>query len=71
MRYLVDGEEEVLVRRGPDHICRYEEGPGEHRGIPQQISAGDLEGHDTQDHIFSQRFWPAELENLSARVAID
>ena len=64
MRDLMNGEEEVLVCSGSNHICRCEKFPGEHGGVAKQVRAADLKGDDAQNDIFSQGLWSAELGHL-------
>lgn len=61
---LVDGEEEVLVRGGSDHVCSREKSPVEHGRVAEQVGAEDLKGDDAQNDIFGQGLWSAELGNL-------
>jgi hypothetical protein len=56
MRDLVDGEEQVLVRGGPDHVCGKKKFPREHRGIAKQISAANLKRDDGENKVFREWF---------------
>jgi hypothetical protein len=69
MRYLVDSEEEVLVRSCADHVGGSQEWPGEDWCIPQQISACDLQRYHGKDDIFRQGFGTAELEDLAGIIS--
>jgi hypothetical protein len=64
MRYFMDSEEEVLIRRCTDHICRQEKPPGEHGSIAEKVCAAYLQRNDTEDHIFRQWLGSAELGYL-------
>lgn len=69
---LVDGEEEVLVRGGSDHVCSCEKFPVEHGGVAEQVGAEDLEGDNAENDIFGQGLWSAELGNLKeAQMSIN
>lgn len=43
VRDLMDGQEQVLVRRCTNYICRREEFPGQHGRVTEQICAADLQ----------------------------
>ena len=38
----MDGQEQVLVASGTDHVCCHQESPVEHRGIAEEVGAGEL-----------------------------
>jgi hypothetical protein len=56
VRNLVDGEEQVLVRRGANHIGREQEGQREDWRVSQACCAEYLEGHDAEDEVLCQGF---------------
>lgn len=66
----MDGEEEVLVGRGANYVCRCEEFPVQHGCILEKASAEDLQGDDTKDDILRERFVTTELGNLRRAEAL-
>ena len=55
MADLMDGEEEILVRRRSSHVCCEKEGPGENGGIFEKVCAEDLQSHDERHQVFRER----------------
>ena len=64
VRDLVDGEEQVLVRGGADHVRGEQEGRREDRRVAQEDGAEDLQGDDAEHEVLGQRLGAAELEDL-------
>jgi hypothetical protein len=64
MAYLVDGEEQVLVRRCADDICRAPETEGPERRVLQAVGGKHLDADDEEHEVFCERLWPAELGYL-------
>lgn len=64
----MDGEEEILVRRGTDNVCGQEEFPGEEGSVPESVGAEDLQSDDEENDVFGQWLWPAKLRYLVKTV---
>ncbi len=65
----MDGEEEVLVGRGANHVCDGPELEGPEGRRLQVDGERDLEGDDAKDDVFGERLGTAELCDLG-RVSI-
>lgn len=61
---LVDGEEEVLVRRRAKNVRHGPELPRPERRVPEEVCEEKLEGHDEEDYVFGQWLRAAELGDL-------
>jgi hypothetical protein len=59
MRYLMDSQEQILVRRRTDNVRRQEERPRQDRCITQEVGTGDLERDDAEDDVFGEWFGTA------------
>lgn len=64
VRYLMYGEEKVLVCCSSNDIRRKEEWQGEYWRVPQAYCAYQLEKNDCKYKVFGQRLWAAELCDL-------
>lgn len=65
MRDLMDGQKQVLVRSGSNHIGRGQELPVENRGVAEQIGTGELDRDDKKDNPFCERLGATKLRNLA------
>lgn len=65
VRNLVDGQEQVLVRRGAKDVRDGPELPGPEWRGPQHVGEEDLQADDAGDDVLGQGFGAAELEDLS------
>lgn len=63
---LVDGQEDILVGGGSDHVGRGDEAPVQHGGVSQEVCAAYLQGDDTEYHILGQGFRAAKLGDLDS-----
>jgi hypothetical protein len=64
MAYLVNRQEQILVRRGAHNVCRQEELPRQERRISKEVGTESLEGDDEEDDIFREGLRPAQLRYL-------
>lgn len=60
----MNGEEEVLVGGGADHVGDEPELEGEEGRIAEVPCAGDLEGDDADDDVLCEGLGAAELGDL-------
>lgn len=60
----MNGEEQVLVRGGPNNVAHGPELPGPEGGLPEEVGAGELQRDDEDDDVFGQRLGAAELRDL-------
>lgn len=49
---LMNSEEQILVRRSSNHVCRSQESPVKDRGIAEEVRAGQLDRHDKENNPF-------------------
>ena len=52
MANLMDGQEQILVRRRADHVCYAPEAPGPEGGALEGVGTEALDGHDEEDEVF-------------------
>lgn len=71
MRYLVDGEEEILVRRGAEYVGDGPELDAPEGRVAQEVRKPDLECHDAEHNIFRQGLWPAKLCDLHQATLVN
>lgn len=64
MRYFVDSEEQILVRRCTDNVCGEKEGPRKDWRVSKKVGAENLDGHDKEDDVFGEGLGAAELRYL-------
>lgn len=62
---LVDGQEQVLVCSGSNHVGCSQELPVEDRGVAEQVGTEELDGYDEEDNPFCKRLGAAQLRNLA------
>lgn len=60
----MDGQEQILVASRTDHVCRHQESPVEHRGIAEEVGAGELQGDHTENNPFCERLGATEFRHL-------
>lgn len=64
VRYLVYGEEQILVRRSTDDVGSEEEGPREYGRVADEVCAEDLDAYDEENDIFGEGLRATELGYL-------
>lgn len=66
----MDSEEQVLVRRSSNHVCRSQESPVKDRGIAEEIRACQLNRHDEENDPFRQGLGAAEFGDLKVKIEV-
>jgi hypothetical protein len=67
---LMNSEEQVLVRRSSNHVCRSQEAPVKDRGIAEEVRAGQLDRHNEENNPFCQGLRAAELGDLKVKIGV-
>ena len=66
----MDGQEQVLVGRGADHVGDGPEAQRKEGRIAEEVRRGELQEHDARDGVLCQGLRAAEFEDLSGNVSV-
>lgn len=66
----MNGQKEILIRRGPNHVRSGQKLPRQDGSLTKQVRTGNLKGDDGEDEVFGQRFGTAQLGYLGPSVAV-
>lgn len=63
----MNSEEQVLVRRSSNYVCRSQEPPVKDGGIAEEICACQLNRHNEENDPFCQGFRATEFGDLKVK----
>lgn len=66
----MNSEEQVLVRRSSNHVCRSQEPPVEDGGIAEEIRACQLNRHNEENDPFRQWLRTTQFGDLKVKVEV-